>query len=237
MADKPIIKPSSGAVDAFISSAAKAPLIPRDSKRGRLIFAMDATASREHSWQQACEIQNDMFNETTKLGGLDIQLCYYRGYNEFEYSPWCNNSDELHKIMHQVYCVGGHTQIVRVLRHTYVQSQQKPVNALVFVGDCVEENVDTLCQHAGELALHGVPVFVFQEGRDPHAQSAFQEIAALTHGAYAEFDASSAKQLRDLLSAVAVYAAGGRRALQNFQEKLGRTVLSLPSARHDSQSR
>ncbi|MFV2056419.1 MAG: VWA domain-containing protein [Thiohalomonadales bacterium] len=230
MKNKSIKKPHSQAIDAFIKKAKTAKLpIPQDKQRGRLIFALDATASREHSWQQACEIQGDMFDSTTKIGGLDIQLCYYRGFNEFEYSHWCNNSDELHTIMHQVYCVGGHTQIIRVLRHAYVQSQQKPVNALIFVGDSVEENVDTLCQHAGELALYGVPVFIFQEGNNKHAQSAFQEITALTHGAYAEFDASSAQQLSELLSAVAVYAAGGRQALQIYHEKIGRTVLALPS--------
>ena len=171
-----------------------------------------------------------MFDETMKLGGLNVQLCYYRGFNEFEYSAWCASSEQLHKIMHQVYCVAGHTQVVRLLQHAYVQSQQEPVNALVFIGDCLEENVDTLCQRAGELALYGVPVFIFQEGNDEHAQAAFQEIASLTHGAYAQFDASSASQLRDLLSAVAVYAAGGRIALQQFQQKRGRTILSLPSS-------
>jgi len=85
------------------------------------------------------------------------------------------------------------------------------------VGDCMEENIDDLCGRAGELALLGVPVFLFQEGYDRNAERAFREIARLTKGAYCRFDAGSAAQLRELLSAVAVYAAGGRAALERLR--------------------
>ena len=77
----------------------------------------------------------------------------------------------------------------------------------------MEEDVDRLCARAGELALLGVPVFLFQEGGDETAGRAFREIARLTKGAFCRFDPGSARQLRDLLTAVAVYAAGGRKAL------------------------
>ncbi|MGZ5919420.1 MAG: VWA domain-containing protein, partial [Hyphomicrobium sp.] len=72
---------------------------------------------------------------------------------------------------------------------------------------------------AGELGLLGVPVFMFQEGREPRAERAFKEIARLTRGAYCPFDAGSAKQLRELLKAVAVYASGGRKALVALSEE------------------
>ena len=62
------------------------------------------------------------------------------------------------------------------------------VNALVYVGDSMEEDVDALCARAGELALLGVPVFLFQEGADATAARAFREIARLTKGAYCRFD-------------------------------------------------
>ena len=70
----------------------------------------------------------------------------------------------------------------------------------------MEEDVDRLAKLAGELGLIGVPVFLFQEGREPKAERAFREIARLSRGAYCPFDAGSAKQLRELLTAVAVYA-------------------------------
>jgi hypothetical protein len=92
----------------------------------------------------------------------------------------------------------------------------------------MEEDVDELCQRAGELGLLGVPMFVFQEGREPKAELAFKEIARLTGGAYCRFDAGSAGQLRELLAAVAVYATGGRKALEDLgAEAKGGAALRL----------
>ena len=192
-----------------------------------MIFAMDATASREPTWDRACQIQGEMFTQTAALGGLDIQLCYYRGFGEFEASPWLSSADDLLRRMTSVSCRGGYTQIEKVLHQASEQTRQKKVQALVFVGDCVEEDVDRLCHLAGELGMLGVPVFLFHEGDEPVAQRAFKEFARLTRGAYCPFDATSAGQLRDLLSAVAVYAAGGQKALQNFSQNRSEVVRQL----------
>ena len=219
--DKLVKRSSRSEVDAFLHKVATTPARKPASRTGRLIFAMDATASREPTWDQACHIQAQMFEETTALGGLSIQLCYYRGFNEFSASDWLSNKTDLQHRMMAVRCLGGHTQIRRVLQHAITETRQKEVDAVVFVGDCLEEEVDELCQLAGELGLHNVPVFLFQEGDYVVAKRAFKQIARLTDGAYCPFDASSAQQLRDLLSAVAVYAAGGRRALENFSKARG----------------
>ncbi|MGH6915966.1 MAG: VWA domain-containing protein, partial [Geminicoccales bacterium] len=168
-----------------------------------------------------------MFTETDALGGLDVQLCYYRGFGEFRGTRWAGSSQELLRTMTGVRCLGGHTQISKVLRHAIRETQQKKVDALVFVGDCCEEDVDHLCHLAGRLGLLGVPGFMFHEGMDPVAQSAFKQIAKLTGGAYCRFDSASAQQLRDLLAAVAVFAAGGRRALEDYGARKGGTVLQI----------
>lgn len=196
-------------------------------ERGRLIFAMDATASREPSWDRAADIQAAMFQETNDLGGLDVQLVYYRGFQEFEDSPWCSSADQLLPRMTAVSCAAGLTQIGRVLEHSLAQAKRQRVNALVFVGDCVEESLDGLAGRAGKLGLLGVPAFVFQEGREATAERALKEIARLSGGAWCPFDASSPQTLRDLLSAVAVYAAGGRKALADFGRRRGGAVLRL----------
>ena len=96
--------------------------------------------------------------------------------------------------------------------------ERQRVHALVYVGDCMEERIDELCATAGELGLMGLPVFLFQEGRDPTAETAFREIARLTRGAWCRFDAGSARQLRELLTAVAAYAAGGAEALKRLAD-------------------
>ncbi len=214
-------------VDAFLNRVAAAPAPRPDGGRGRLIFAMDATASREPSWDHACQIQGEMFAATEGLGGLEIQLVYYRGFGEFRHTKWMTDSRSLVRHMTGVHCLGGHTQIRKVLRHAIEETKHKPVNAVVFVGDCMEEDVDDLCHLAGELGLLGAPVFIFHEGVEPVAARAFRQIARLTKGAYLSFDAASAKQLRDLLAAVAVFAAGGRRALEDLGKRSGGAVLRI----------
>ncbi|MGR6035239.1 MAG: VWA domain-containing protein [Candidatus Nitrosoglobus sp.] len=218
---------SSTEVEAFLKGVATMPHIKPNGRLGRLIFAMDATASREPTWDRACHLQAQMFQETAALGRLEIQLCHYRGFKEFSASPWLRHSDALLAQMIAVTCLGGYTQIEKVLLHTRAEAQRQKVNALVFVGDCMEESVDRLCHIAGKLGILSVPAFVFQEGYDPVAEHTFRQIAKLTQGAYCRFDGNSAVQLRDLLSAVAIYTTGGRHALENFSQRQGGVALQL----------
>jgi hypothetical protein len=222
-------KPATGsAVDAFLRQLAAMPTArPASGQRGRLLFALDATASRQPTWDRACHIQGEMFKETAALGGLDVQLAFYRGFGEFEASAWFDRADDLLKKMTAVSCLGGKTQIGKVLKHALAESKRQKINAVVFVGDCMEEAIDALCHKAGELGLLGVPVFIFHEGRDRKAAEAFRQIARLTHGACCPFDANSAQQLRELLSAVAVYAVGGRLALEDYSRRAGGATLLL----------
>lgn len=217
----------SAEVDAFLDQVRRMPAARPSGGRGRLIFALDATASREPSWDRACRIQGEMFEATAALGGLDVKLVFYRGFNECKASRWMANATDLHRAMRAVSCLGGETQIERVLAHAIAEAKQERVGALVFVGDAMEENVDRLCHQAGELGLLGVPVFVFHEGRDPIAARAFQQIAKLSRGAYLSFDLASAERLKELLAAIAVYAAGGHRALADYSKNKSGEVLRL----------
>jgi hypothetical protein len=214
-------------VNAFLRQVAATPRVGPSGVRGRLIFAMDATASREPTWDQAARIQSGMFVETRALGGLEVQLCYYRGLLDFAASPWLQDSDALLKRMNRVFCEAGLTQIGRVLEHALEEAGKRRVDALVFVGDAMEESRDQLAGLAGRLGLMGLPVFVFQEGRDPLTERSFREIARLSGGAWCPFDAHSPQLLHDLLAAVAVYAAGGRQALVHYGRRQGGAVLEL----------
>jgi len=224
------LRPSSpDAVNQFLQKVRSTGLPVRHEGQGRLVFAMDATASREPLWDRACHIQGQMFEQTAALGGLEIQLAYYRGYGEFKAMPWAADAQILLKTMTAIRCAAGHTQIAKVLKHVLVQARggQRKINALVFVGDSVEEDPDTLTRHAGELGMLGIPVFVFQDGANQSAEKTFVQIAKLTRGAYCRFDGSSAAQLRDLLCAVAVYAAGGQKALSDHGRQQGGEALKL----------
>jgi hypothetical protein len=214
--DAPVEAPlSDGAeVNAFLARMKTS--APAGSGRGRLIFAMDATMSRQPTWDLALGLQADMFRAVKEVGGLDVQLVYFRGFGETRASKWVGDPEALARLMTRVSCQGGYTQIRKVLTHARRESEHGKVNAVVYVGDCMEEDIDELSQRAGELGLLGVPMFLFQEGHEPKAERAFKEIARLTRGAYCHFDSGSARQLRELLSAVAVYATGGRKALQDY---------------------
>jgi hypothetical protein len=200
---------------------AMAPAPGSQAERGRLIFAMDATMSRQPTWDRALQIQAEMFAETARIGGLDVQLVYFRGFGECRASKWVSDPTALARLMTATQCRGGNTQIGKVLAHILKEASRRKVNAVVYVGDCMEENVDQLCARAGEIGILGVPMFMFQDGREPLAEQAFREIARLTRGAYCRFDQGSARQLRELLAAVAVYAAGGRRALAELSRGRG----------------
>ena len=73
-------------VDVFLNELSSFPLIAQTASKGRLIFAMDATASRQPTWDLATEIQGEMFSATSDAGGLSIQLAFYRGFGQFKVS-------------------------------------------------------------------------------------------------------------------------------------------------------
>ena len=222
-------KAGSQEVADFLEKLAMTPSVRSAEGRGRLVFAMDATASRERTWDRACHIQGEMFKATDGLGGLEVQLVFFRGFGECKSSRWVSSSDALVRSMTAVRCLGGRTQIGKIFKHAMRETGKRKVNALVYVGDCVEEDVDELCHKAGELGVLGVPMFCFQEGNDLTAMQAFRQFARLTNGAYCPFDAASADQLRELLAAVAVYAAGGLRALENMGSRGGAAVKQITS--------
>ncbi|MSO71187.1 MAG: VWA domain-containing protein [Alphaproteobacteria bacterium] len=212
-------------VGAFLATLKATPQAP--AGRGRLLFAIDATASREPTWDLACQIQAEMFAAAELLGGIEIQLCFYRGFSECKATPWLGSAAELVRRMIGVRCQPGRTQIVKVLHRALAETRAQKVNALVFVGDVIEEDIDELDHLAGELGLLATPAFVFQEGGDPIARRTFETIARLSGGAYSPFDTGSAAQLKALLTAVAVFSAGGRAALENHARRAGGPALAL----------
>ncbi len=220
---------SKSAVEAFLGKV-QAISKRRQPGGGRLILALDATMSRQPTWDLACQLQGEMFDAAGKAGSLAVQLVYFRGFGESQASRFVVDTQSLKKLMTRIDCRGGHTQIGKVLSHCLKENKQRNVAAVVYIGDAVEEPIDDLSDKAAHLGIAGVPVFVFQEGNDPTAKTGLTEIARLSGGAWFQFDQSSARILARLLSSVAVYAAGGFKALQNrataedrlLIEKMGR---------------
>ena len=202
-------------IDAFVARAKEA----GTGRRARLVFALDATMSRQPTWDLACRVQGEMFETASAVGGLSVQLVYFRGFGECRASRWVIEPRALTDLMAGIACRGGQTQIGRVLRHVRNEAASAPVRALVYVGDAMEEPVDALCAVAGELGLLGIKAFMFQEGRDAAAAAAYAEIARLSGGAYARFDANAPRSLAGLLRAAAAYASGGEDALRRLASR------------------
>ncbi len=182
--------------------------------QGRLIFGLDATMSRQPTWDMASQTQASMFAVAGKKTGLSVQLVYFRGYGECRASKWVADPKALAGLMTKIDCRGGITQLSKVLGHASKEHQKKRVSALVFIGDAMEEDIDILCNLAGKLGVQGVKTFMFQEGFDALTEKAFREIARLSRGAYMRFDSNAPKELEALLSAVASFASGGHKALE-----------------------
>jgi hypothetical protein len=227
----PVPKPGlSSDVASFLDEAKRTP-VPASSGRGRLIFALDATMSRQPTWDAAQRLQAKMFDVAARSGGLEVQLVYYRGLGECRASRFVSDGRGLAELMSRIGVRGGETQIARVLAHARDEAKRAKVGALVFVGDAMEENPERLAALGGELALAGVKAFMFQEGDNPAARRVFSEIARLTGGAYSAFDAGASARLEALLRAAAAYAAGGQKALAREAESDAAARLLLSQMR------
>lgn len=197
------------AVDRFLAQKAQ---------RARLVFALDATGSRQPTWDMACQLQASMFQEAANLAAVEVQLVYYRGLVGFDgecrASKWMPPAGLIHA-MRSITCRSGETQIGKVLAHVANETVATSVGALVFIGDACEESPDVLIARAGRL---GVPAFMFQEGGDENVEAVFRAIACASKGAYCRFDAGAARQLGELLRAVVAFILGGTQALAARQD-------------------
>jgi len=216
-------KSSSGDISAFLKAAER--VKPSADGRGRVILALDATMSRQPTWDLAVEIQGQMFEAVSSSTPLQMQLVFFRGYGECRASDWARDGKTLANRMSRINCQAGRTQIGKVLGHARKAHKETPLSAVVYIGDAMEENPDSLGHRAGELGMLGVPVFVFQEGHDSAAEMTFKEIARLSRGGWFRFDPGAPNVLRDLLASIAVYATGGLRALTARGSKSDRILI------------
>jgi len=208
-------------VEAFLEKAR--------TPRGRIAFVIDATGSREPTWDNATQLQAEMFAESAKLGGLEMQVICFRGLNRVEASNWTGDARELQAWMGRIRCEPGYTKYARALAHVRQEHQRAPINAVIIIGDMLEELPQALYDAVAGL---GVPCFCFQEANDfvqPEVlalREAFKEMAGLTKGVCLAFDAGSVAQLRELLRAVAAFATGGLTALGDLRSEGARRLLT-----------
>jgi hypothetical protein len=137
--------------------------------RGRIAFVIDATMSREQTWDAAAQLQAEMFSEAAKLGGLEMQVTYFRGVDEVKSSNWTSDARELQHFMGRVRCEAGYTKYAQAFAQVRKEHGQQAISAMVVVGDMLEEEPRTLYDAVAGL---GVPCFCFSGGqRFPAARS------------------------------------------------------------------
>jgi hypothetical protein len=202
-------------VSAFLETKVRA-------ARGRITFVIDATMSRQETWDAAAQLQAEMFSEAARLGGLEMQVVHFRGTDEVGASAWTSDARELQQTMTSIRCQSGYTKFVRAFAHVRKEHTRQALNAVIVIGDALEEEPGTLYDAVAGL---GAPFFMFQERADSEVCQAFKEVARLTKGAYCTFDTGAIAQLRELLRAVAAFAVGGLTALTDQRSSAARKLL------------
>src|ERR1700722_3672637 len=141
------------AVDKFLEKATG-----RSQGVGRIVFAIDATASRGPTWDMARGLTGDMIREATSVGRLELQLVFFRGGSdsreECVASDWISDPTRFAQIIAKVECRAGYTQITRALAHGRRETTKDKVNAMVLIGDAcepVEDTMDSVSVEAAEL--------------------------------------------------------------------------------------
>jgi hypothetical protein len=185
-----------------------------NAPRARIVFALDATASREPTWQMAKQLQAQMLQEAARIGTLDVSLAFFRGLDDTNFSEFTSSADHLVDLMNQIRCEMGTTQIGTILHHSLKLHNESPIAAIVFIGDTYEENgIGGAAEFsASQLKAAGVPLFVFHEGKV--CEGKLRNLADLSGGAYASFREGSASELAELLKSIAAFATGGLKALE-----------------------
>jgi hypothetical protein len=190
----------------------------KETRRGRLIVALDLTGSREHSLKQARIATAAMFDTIKALGAVAVMLAYYRG-KDCRASRWHNDPDILSQSIRTLSCEAGETQIARVLR--LALAEKETISGLVFIGDQCEDDPRELCELAASLGRRSLPLFVFHECADGDelslkAKPVFKRMAELSGGVYCEFKPDSGAVLREMLASVGALAAAGAKGVRQI---------------------
>ncbi len=174
----------------------------------KLLFSMDATASRQGSWDVAQQITSSMFDVIP--GGLKIALAHHSGGELGHVTAFRDDPAFFKSEIAKVRCRAGETALCEILEEATKISR---LSTLIYIGDCFEESLERAKALSEELKEKKVPCFMFIEGRDPMAQSAFNLIAEITGGAVFPFELEAVIHIKEKLDAIAAYAAGGIKML------------------------
>lgn len=188
----------------------------------RLLFTLDATASREGAWNVARKITHSMFEQLP--GELEVSLGWHGGGSLQEITPFSTQSRGFLDKLNSVNCSAGRTALNDLLQEC---TQIPRLRALVYIGDCFEENEENAYAIAEQLRIKGIKLFIFHDRSSERygynvddAKRIFANLIDICGGCLLDFNESSANKSKELLDAIAVYAAGGTKLLEQKRKQL-----------------
>ena len=206
-------------------SHAEPPADTGATSRPRLVFAVDATASREPAWAAAREVTDALVKALP--GELDVALAVHGGSRVHTFTAFTSDARTLRDLAAGVDCHAGMTRLLPILAASL---KRQAVRVVIYIGDVFEESVPQGRQLADQMGAQGIKLIVLHDTADRSARrdaEVFWDLAKRTGGCVLPFDASASGRLRDILSAVAVYAVGGEKLLRERRHALPGAVALL----------
>jgi hypothetical protein len=192
--------------------------------RPRLVFGIDATASREPAWAAARSVTDALVRALP--GELDVALAVHGGSRLHTFTDFTANPNTLRDRAAGIGCIAGFTQFLPILSRAL---GSPGVRVVVYIGDVFEESLGRGRKLADAMGLKAIRLIVLHDTADWNARrdaEIFLDLARRTGGCVLPFDANAPARLRELLAAVAVYAVGGEKLLEEKRGELpGATML------------
>src|SRR4051812_10567444 len=203
-----------------------APQLPASvPTRPRLIFGFDATASREPAWATARTVTDALVKALP--GELDVALAVHGGGRVHTFTAFTSDANTLRDRAAGITCESGLTRLLPILAASL---KQPAVQVVVYIGDVFEESLPQGRRLADSMGAQRIKLIVLHDTADHAARrdaEMFWDLAKRTGGCVLPFDANASDRLRDLLSAVAVYAVGGEKLLRERRHALPGAVALL----------
>jgi hypothetical protein len=193
--------------------------------RPRLVFAVDATASREPAWTAARQVTDALVKALP--GELDVALAVHGGSRVHTFTSFTDDARTLRDLAAGVDCHAGMTRLLPILATSL---KRQAVRVVIYIGDVFEESLPQGRQLADQMGARGIKLIVLHDTTDRGARrdaEVFRDLAKRTGGCVLPFDATASGRLRDILSAVAVYAVGGEKLLRERRHGLPGAVALL----------
>lgn len=204
--------------------SSKRPPIAAEAPRAKLVFAFDATASREVAWETSTALTDALL--AALPGRLDVALAVHGGNEVHTFTRFESDAGELRDLAAGVRCRAGHTKLLDLLARVL---ETEGVDLVLYVGDTFEESPRRARKLAAALAARNTRLIILHDASSNNfgGEEVFAEMARLTSGAVLPFDAAALPRLRELLAAVAVLAVGGMPLLTARKEALPGAHLLL----------